>query len=308
MRQQSIQVRWFAMATVWLLLWAGSSARAQTAPDPVADQVHVTLGASKGQGYVKRHRGACYVITPEHVVMDVGPAGPMLRPGEIAITGHARARGVAAYDETILDDVAVLRVTSGAQTLCAPNTDRTGIGRTGQVLVYRTSNGDPRRLRTDRAGADGADLLVEILGLNARIRQGLSGGAYVIDGQRWGMLLRLQEATGFGVVIAQGNIDRAFVQFYDQDRGDQIIFDPPPPSRTPGTVFRDCETCPEMVVLPVGRFRRGALVSETGSEDNERPVRYVRFREPIAVGRFEITRGQFAQFVDATGYEVGANC
>ena len=73
-----------------------------------------------------------------------------------------------------------------------------------------------------------------------------------------------------------------------------------------GSVFRDCEQCPEMVVVPPGRFRMGDLSGD--GPENERPVRDVIIDYPLAVGRYEVTRGEFALFVEATGYETDNSC
>jgi formylglycine-generating enzyme required for sulfatase activity len=52
----------------------------------------------------------------------------------------------------------------------------------------------------------------------------------------------------------------------------------------PGDAFKDCPTCPEMVVVPAGEFMMG-------SEDspNEKPVHKVTIAKPFAVGKFEVT-------------------
>lgn len=57
----------------------------------------------------------------------------------------------------------------------------------------------------------------------------------------------------------------------------------------PGTVFRDCPTCPEMVVVPAGRFVMGSPRSEAGRDETEGPPRLVTLSAPLAVGRFEVT-------------------
>ena len=77
---------------------------------------------------------------------------------------------------------------------------------------------------------------------------------------------------------------------------------PPPVAAgpTPGVAFKDCPDCPEMMPLAGGRFPMGAPSSETGSEDTERPVTEISVR-PFAIGVTEVTRGQFARFVDETG-------
>lgn len=70
--------------------------------------------------------------------------------------------------------------------------------------------------------------------------------------------------------------------------------------RRPGEVFRDCPACPEMVVVPAGRFLMGGPEGETGSEANERPVHEVRVPR-FALGRSEVTFDQWAACVDDGG-------
>jgi formylglycine-generating enzyme required for sulfatase activity len=77
-------------------------------------------------------------------------------------------------------------------------------------------------------------------------------------------------------------------------------------ARLPGTVFRDCAECPEMVVVPPGRFQMGSPASEVGREPDEGPVREVRIGYPLAVGRHEVTRREFGRFVATTGYRTEA--
>ena len=75
-----------------------------------------------------------------------------------------------------------------------------------------------------------------------------------------------------------------------------------------GTTFRDCPGCPEMVVVPSGRFQMGSPSSEKGRLDDEGPVHEVTIARPFAVGVNEVTRGEFARFAEATGRSTGNNC
>jgi formylglycine-generating enzyme required for sulfatase activity len=71
--------------------------------------------------------------------------------------------------------------------------------------------------------------------------------------------------------------------------------------------FRDCRDCPEMVALPAGRFRMGSPDEEAGRDANEGPVRDVTIRR-FALGRTDVTRGQYAAFAAATHRPVAGGC
>ena len=71
-----------------------------------------------------------------------------------------------------------------------------------------------------------------------------------------------------------------------------------------GPVFRDCPDCPEMVVVPAGEFVMGSSAGKT----NEMPVHTVTVSRPFAVGKFEVTRGEFAAFVEAANLKTEEGC
>ena len=77
----------------------------------------------------------------------------------------------------------------------------------------------------------------------------------------------------------------------------------PSPVHRAGDVFRDCDTCPEMVVIPAGEFMMGSLYGgEYGEpQDTESPMHGVRVGR-FALGRYEVTRQEYAAFVEATGH------
>ncbi len=68
-----------------------------------------------------------------------------------------------------------------------------------------------------------------------------------------------------------------------------------------GKVFRDCEDCPEMVVIPAGRFRMGDL--NGGGRAEEKPVHAVRIAKRFAMGRYEVTFAEYDRYAQATGKE-----
>ncbi len=69
----------------------------------------------------------------------------------------------------------------------------------------------------------------------------------------------------------------------------------------PGTVFRDCAACPEMVVVPPGSFMMGSPATEEGRDDNEGPRHRVTIGYPLAVGVYEVTFAEWAACVRAGG-------
>ncbi len=75
-----------------------------------------------------------------------------------------------------------------------------------------------------------------------------------------------------------------------------------------GELIRDCPHCPEMVVVPAGRFEMGSPSSEEGRDDDEGPQHRVTIGAKFAVGVHEVTRGEFARFVSATGRSTGDSC
>ena len=76
----------------------------------------------------------------------------------------------------------------------------------------------------------------------------------------------------------------------------------------PGDVFKDCNRCPEMVVVPAGAFTMGSPESEKDRDKEESPQHEVTFARQFAVGRVHVTVDQFAAFISETGYNTGSKC
>lgn len=93
----------------------------------------------------------------------------------------------------------------------------------------------------------------------------------------------------------------------------------PVPAPAPGPVARawagkDCPQCPDMVSIPLGSFVMGVPAGEVERErvdvqerDEESPQRAVTISNRFSMGRYEVTRGQYAAFVAATG-RANASC
>ena len=81
----------------------------------------------------------------------------------------------------------------------------------------------------------------------------------------------------------------------------------PPRAREPGNVFRDCPSCPEMVVVPAGTFLMGSDRRDDESRDTERPRHRVTVGG-FALGVHEVTRDEYDAFAAATGRGSGDRC
>lgn len=72
-------------------------------------------------------------------------------------------------------------------------------------------------------------------------------------------------------------------------------------SYKPGDTFKDCDDCPEMVVVPPGEFMMGSPKSEKMRGEDEDPRRKVTIANKFAVGKFEVTFSEWDACVKGSG-------
>lgn len=82
------------------------------------------------------------------------------------------------------------------------------------------------------------------------------------------------------------------------------VLQDPTPRKTgaayrPGESFRDCRECPQMVVVPDGRFTMGSPKEEAGRADDEGPQHAVTIAEAFAVGTYEVRFDEWLLCVQA---------
>ncbi|MCY4496371.1 MAG: formylglycine-generating enzyme family protein [Rhodospirillaceae bacterium] len=68
-----------------------------------------------------------------------------------------------------------------------------------------------------------------------------------------------------------------------------------------GRTFRDCPSCPEVVVVPAGSFTMGSPSHERGRDGEEGPIHRVTIAEPFAVGKYEVTFAEWDTCAAAGG-------
>lgn len=72
--------------------------------------------------------------------------------------------------------------------------------------------------------------------------------------------------------------------------------------------LQDCEQCPKMVAIPVGVFSMGSPPTEHGRDLSEGPPHSVTIRRQFAVGKYEVTKGEFSAFARETSHHRGQVC
>lgn len=78
----------------------------------------------------------------------------------------------------------------------------------------------------------------------------------------------------------------------------QATAEPPasePAPTEPGRAFRDCSTCPEMVVVPAGSFTMG------GKTDYDHPTHRATVKNKFAIGRYEVTFDEWDKCAEEGG-------
>jgi len=92
-----------------------------------------------------------------------------------------------------------------------------------------------------------------------------------------------------------------------------VVTQPTGPSLKPLSSFRDCDRCPEMVVIPAGSYLMGASpqdrrIADPYTIESELPQHRVTIGYAFAIGRFDVTVKEFAAFVQDTGIKTGGEC
>ncbi|MDP1613816.1 MAG: SUMF1/EgtB/PvdO family nonheme iron enzyme [Sulfuritalea sp.] len=185
-------------------------------------------------------------------------------------------------------------------------------GAEGQMVIYAAGENERALDRLGNADAARTSVFTRVF-----VEEMRKPGVQVRD-----VLYRVRDQV---YELASGIGHKQFPAIYDQVRGKFYFVAgaapqppapvvPPPSSPAPlvlialipGQEFTDCVDCPDMVVLPSGSFKMGSPDSEAGRYDDEGPRHEVRIGYRFAVGKFEVTRGQFGRFVRETGRAMGS--
>lgn len=145
------------------------------------------------------------------------------------------------------------------------------------------------------------DVNTLLMDWGSRIRFTSGGGAYLIKpsllgGGTGGLDMQITQlaATEDAEQFAAGT------PLYKAPQGSASTYAGATPARTAGDVFSDCQHCPEMVVVPAGSFMMGSDPSQDASAQ-EGPRHQVTFRQPFAIGRYEVTFDEYDACVSDNG-------
>ena len=127
----------------------------------------------------------------------------------------------------------------------------------------------------------------------------LRGGSWLVKPKNLRSANRGRKAPDFRSYIYGFRVARSLPQASSEEQRER--------DRS-GHELPHCDECPEMVEVPAGEFTMGSPPSEEGRYSNEGPQRPVAIPKPFAVGKHEVTRGQFARFVEATGHSTRDEC
>ena len=143
---------------------------------------------------------------------------------------------------------------------------------------------------------------IQLADLRKKVAGGASGGAAPGEGSE----------PGATAQAAQGSepLDVALAPARDGDAagaaGGQQVGEPAARDLQYEGEFRDCPQCPRMVVVPAGTYEMGSP-SGKGADDEAHRHR-VTLPAPIAIGMFEVRRGEFTRFLEETNRSGGSAC
>lgn len=169
-----------------------------------------------GQGILVSRLGACYGITPAHVI-DGGFFASIVGGLPGAPKGDADVLMTFGYD------LSLLRITGGVTNHCDESFSRTG---NSDVVLSAASTGHLHTVRSDGSVSrqqvslsDSGMLYVHVHPVEGGepLMKGMSGSLLQVAGKPVGMLMSVDSASGMGKVLRYDRLTETIAPFFDGD-------------------------------------------------------------------------------------------
>jgi formylglycine-generating enzyme required for sulfatase activity len=277
--------------------------------DPVASAVVKIVDTPRpGTGVVVvLDQGVATVLTASHVIQGAREFRVVFAAAPDRLPIVIRAEDLVGMETDETHGLAAFRVRGVPQGVQpAPIEERADL-KSGEPLAYR---GYPNNANTMRfVGGNFSGLDGRLLIMDRSVGQGASGGPVSRSGRIVGIATAMDAQSTFAVVA---DVVAVALRGWGVrlPASNTVVSSPAkvtpsggsasPSNRLVGEVFRDCADCPEMVVIPAGRFTMGSPSSQDPRETEEGPTRVVSVPS-FALGRYEVTRTQFETYVADVG-------
>ncbi len=118
-------------------------------------------------------------------------------------------------------------------------------------------------------------------------------------GERRGILIGAGATAGLVALLAGGWWSYAQWRWHQSLKDPSVqVVDFDAQRAKPGRAFKECDHCPQMIVVPAGSFTMGSPVREAQRSSDETQLK-VTIRQPFAVGKFEVTFDEWDACVTA---------
>jgi formylglycine-generating enzyme required for sulfatase activity len=112
---------------------------------------------------------------------------------------------------------------------------------------------------------------------------------------------QLEEARAKGSGAKAGEVAQTSGDAADTNRAAKPLTRPEETALKPQDEFKECEDCPEMVVIPAGSFTMGSPGTEEGRFKDEGPQHRVTISKPFAAGKYAVTFAEWDACAAAGG-------
>ena len=284
--------RWSASRAAFLLMLLSSvPVRAENAVDfdelsrGVVRVISTTPEGLRRTGtgiIVKLDGDVAFVLTAAHVVRGDDRPKVELRARKTALLTAEKQYEDDKLDAALLTVSGVGGSAAGLRTL---GFDTAKVKRGEELWTIGFPSGLPWDVRKLSLSSQEGSQLV----LSEKVEEGASGGPLLREGKVVGMIT--EHAGQRGRAVPAPLLEFALREWIDLGPGPEpVAQEAAPPPKLPrtyqaGEVFTDCASCPEMVVVPAGKFTMGSPATEAGRDDDEGPQREVTLDQPFAVGK-----------------------